>query len=289
MPQFVIPPAQTIRLLLALAAATGVAACVEWDRSTAPPPADIRVYVTGVQAANGTQATFFPGSPPAAGTGPVLTASIPQIVLKGGSAEVTFNSVSTFSHLVISVEGSTGYWDLDLGAPTSSATVLLVYAQKVGSPSFWLQYAGGTAGATGPVAVAFEAFLGNGTGDVQVNITWNSKADVDLYVVDPFGDELYWNHRFSNSGGLLDIDSNAGCVTDGPRAENVFWPFGTVPPSGEYVVRVNYWSECGETSTDYVVTIRTSGGTPTIYRGRFTGAGVGGAAGAGRRIAAFTF
>ena len=108
-------------------------------------------------------------------------------MLKGGSAEVTFAATSAFSHLIVSASGVSGYWDLDLGAPTLSATVLIVYAQQVGSPAFWLQYAGGAGGAggaTGPMSTGFTSFLGNGTGDVQVNISWKSPADVDLYVVD---------------------------------------------------------------------------------------------------------
>jgi uncharacterized protein YfaP (DUF2135 family) len=124
---------------------------------------------------------------------------------------------------------------------------------------------------------------------VQVNITWNSTADVDLYVVDPLGEEIYYGDRGSVSGGILDIDSNAACGSDGPRAENIFWPFGVVPPRGEYTVRVNYWSACGEPSTDYVVTIRTKGGVPQTFTGRLTGPGVGGAIGAGYRLGDFTY
>jgi uncharacterized protein YfaP (DUF2135 family) len=145
---------------------------------------------------------------------------------------------------------------------------------------------------------------------VQVNLTWNSKADIDLYVVDPFGNEIYWNNRGSefvgvpsndgtssstfgrvpgSSGGVLDVDSNAGCSSDGPRAENIVWPAGVVPPSGEYTVRVNNWSACGEPATDFVVTVRVEGKPPQIFRGHFDDPGVGGAQGAGRRIASFTF
>ena len=62
-----------------------------------------------------------------------------------------------------------------------------------------------------------------------------------------------------------------------------------VPPRGEYEVRVNNWSACGEEATDFVVTVRTKDGIPQTYTGRLTGPGNGGASGAGQRIASFVY
>ncbi|HKS06445.1 MAG TPA: hypothetical protein VJR92_09050 [Gemmatimonadaceae bacterium] len=281
---------RSLRLAFALVATLGiVSACIEWDRSGPDELADIRVFISGVQTQTGEQATYVVGAAPAAGVAGQLSANIPAIVLRGGSALVTFTSATPFSRVVISVDDVTGYYDLTLPANVTSAEVLIIYAQQVGGDAFTMQYAGGAAGVVGPYSSANTAFLGNGTGEVQVNITWNSVADVDLYVVDPSGEELYYADRNSNSGGMLDIDSNAGCQSDGPRSENVFWPFGIVAPRGSYQVRVNYWSSCGAGSTDYVVTIRTQDGIPIIYTGQLTGAGVGGGAGAGQQIATFTY
>ena len=128
-----------------------------------------------------------------------------------------------------------------------------------------------------------------GTGDVQVNITWDSRADVDLHVVDPLGEELYYGHKTSVSGGQLDLDSNAGCGTDGPRAENIFWASGLIAPRGEYLLRVNYWSACSVARTNYVVTVNTRGKPPQIFTGFFTGPGTGGGKGSGRIIATATY
>jgi hypothetical protein len=54
-------------------------------------------------------------------------------------------------------------------------------------------------------------------------------------------------------------------------------------------VRVNYWAACGAPATDFVVTVRAKGQVPRTFTGRFTGGGVGGASGAGMRIAEFVF
>jgi hypothetical protein len=280
----------SLRLALALVASLGiVSACIEWDRSGPDEPLDIRAFISGVQTEAGEQGTYVEGAPPVAGTAGQLSANVPALVLRGGSALVTFTSTTPFSRVVVSVEDVAGYFDLTLPANVTSAAILIIYAQLVGGDAFTMQYAGGAAGVIGPYSNANTAFLSNGTGEVQVNITWNSVADVDLYVVDPSGDEVYYAERNSNTGGMLDIDSNAGCQSDGPRSENIFWPFGIVAPRGTYEVRVNYWSSCGAGSTDYVVTIRTQDGVPIIYTGQLTGAGVGGGAGAGQQIAVFTY
>lgn len=285
----VIPSIRSARTALVLAAATVAGACISWDRSTSTETVDIRLYVSDVQTLDGRSATFSTAAAPAGGSGAALTAVIPPLVLKGGSAEVTFTSPTPFSRLIVAVEGVPGFYDLTVPSPVTTLGVVIVYAQIVGAPAFDLRFAGGTGAALGVFSESNVAFLGNGTGEVQVNIMWNSRADVDLYVVDPLGEEIFYAHRGSHSGGELDIDSNAACSSDGPRAENVFWPFGVVPPRGNYSVRVNYWSECGEPSTDYVVTIRTQDGVPLTFRGRFTGPGVGGAEGAGRTVADFRY
>jgi hypothetical protein len=299
------------RLSFALVAVIGVAACLDYSRSTEAEPDDIRSFLFAVEGPGGISGVFHEGEAPAGNDiGGQVSAAIPALVLKGGTSQVEFNSATPFSRLVMSVDGVPGYFDLDLPEPTTAATVLLLYAQEVGAPAFWLNYAAGDGGSVGPFATSNIAFLGNSTGKVQVNLTWNSKADIDLYVVDPFGNEIFWNNRGAtfvgvpdinngtgqnfgpvqrSSGGLLDIDSNAGCTSDGPRAENIVWPAGVLPPSGEYTVRVNNWSACGEALTNFVVTIRVEGQPAQIFHGTFDDPGRGGADGAGRRIASFVY
>jgi hypothetical protein len=97
---------------------------------------------------------------------------------------------------------------------------------------------------------------GLGTGDVQVTLRWSNAADLDLYVTDPIGEEIWFNHRTSNSGGKLDVDANANCAERKlDPIENVFWPTG-LAPSGEYQVFVNYFAACenaGPTRIEVVV------------------------------------
>jgi uncharacterized protein YfaP (DUF2135 family) len=120
-----------------------------------------------------------------------------------------------------------------------------------------------------------------------VSVSWNSAADVDLHVVEPGGEEIYYGSTLSGTGGELDLDSNAACGSDGPRNENITWAEGTAPV-GEYIVRVDYWDSCEATQTDYVVTVHVQGQTPQVFTGTFTGGGDSGGAGSGVEITRFT-
>lgn len=84
------------------------------------------------------------------------------------------------------------------------------------------------------------------TGDVQVTLRWDTDDDLDLYVKDPFGDEVFFGNPAVASGGLLDVDANAGCAERmAAPVENIFWPTGEGKP-GDYVVSVDLFSYCGE-------------------------------------------
>jgi hypothetical protein len=52
----------------------------------------------------------------------------------------------------------------------------------------------------------------------------------------------------------LDFDSNGNCTIDGRRQENVVFPTGSTPPSGEYTVLVDAASLCGQFDAQWVVT-----------------------------------
>jgi hypothetical protein len=273
-------PALTAGVVLA------VGGCIEWEQTLEAENPSIKHYISAVSVANASQsATLREGAPPAAGPSPIITAPIPALVLLGGTVQIKATSPTPFSKLAVVVPGVDDYWELEIGASVTSVDILIVFGQEVPTPVFQMRLAGSTGGNYGTYQESGVSMITVGTGDVQVNITWNSAADVDLHVVDPIGDEAFWAHTTTVSGGQLDLDSNAGCGSDGPRAENVFWASGLIPPKGEYIVRVDYWSNCGAVKTDYVVTINVRGKAPVVYTGSFTGPGDGGGKGSGRHVA----
>jgi len=104
---------------------------------------------------------------------------------------------------------------------------------------------------------------GAGSGDVRISLMWNNYNDLDLHVVDPSGMELNYNHRTSQSGGLLDIDKNrSGTPLANPAVENVYWPRLAAPP-GQYRIYVNCYSihPGGPAATPFTVRVLIRGTT----------------------------
>ena len=122
------------------------------------------------------------------------------------------------------------------------------------------------------------------TGNVQVSVAWDAPSDVDLHVVEPSGNDIYYGNPVSSTDGQLDVDSNAACNIDGRQIENVRWS-GPAPP-GTYTVRVDYWDSCGVPRTNYLVTVKNGASTQT-FSGFFTGPGDQGGFGSGVTIATF--
>jgi hypothetical protein len=107
--------------------------------------------------------------------------------------------------------------------------------------------------------------------DLVVLISWNTdNSDVDLHVVEPGGEECYYGHRETRSGGKLTKD-----VTQGYGPEMYVLP---AAPRGKYQIRARYFAQernrlsartkvyatvirrlgqPGETVTEKVVTLET--------------------------------
>ncbi len=140
-------------------------------------------------------------------------------------------------------------------------------------------------GAIGNTVTSNKSTIGS-TGNVQVNVTWNTATDVDLHVVDPRNEEIYYGHTQSASGGSLDVDSNAGCAIDNKNSENIQW--GSTAPNGTYTVRVDYWSACSVTGTTTYTVVVNNGGVSTRFTGTFAASNAdSGGAGSGRVITTF--
>src|ERR1035437_1778338 len=100
--------------------------------------------------------------------------------------------------------------------------------------------------------------LNLGSGDVQITLLWTSDSDLDLHVIDPAGNEIYFSNPSSSTGGRLDHDEVPGCGSAATtHAENVFWAAGTAP-SGQYKAFVNNYEPCS-TSSDYQLTVKSGG------------------------------
>jgi hypothetical protein len=121
----------------------------------------------------------------------------------------------------------------------------------------------------GPCSTAPVATPTVGTGALQISLTWHSSTavDLDLYVVEPGGEEISYNNEVSSSGGNLDRDNQCYNYING-QSENIFW---ISPKTGTYTIKVHLFSNCslGTTSMPFDLRVVNKGVT-TTYSGTAT-------------------
>ncbi|MAO69776.1 MAG: hypothetical protein CL983_01685 [Euryarchaeota archaeon] len=79
------------------------------------------------------------------------------------------------------------------------------------------------------------------TGDVQISLIWNNYNDLDLHVVCPSGERIFFDNRNSKCGGELDVDMNVKPASRKP-VENIYWPEGKAP-RGTYKVYIHHYAK----------------------------------------------
>lgn len=85
-------------------------------------------------------------------------------------------------------------------------------------------------------------------GDIEIMLRWNTNADLQLLVRDPFGNAVYDNNMTVPSGGTLTHQGNMDCViAEETPTYYIYWPEGFLR-IGAYEIEVWYQSECGDTT-----------------------------------------
>ena len=105
------------------------------------------------------------------------------------------------------------------------------------------------------------------TGSVQVLLEWHNYNDLDLICVDPNGEAVWYRNKKVSSGGMLEIDMNAGSQYSSSPIENIYWP-QTGAPKGKYMVGVLYYKrhDTQYATSDFKVTVRY-GNSERLYQG----------------------
>ncbi|MFM2069612.1 MAG: hypothetical protein RLZZ584_4521 [Pseudomonadota bacterium] len=115
--------------------------------------------------------------------------------------------------------------------------------------------AGSGAGAQHQRRQFYEAQTGRTPVRLRVVLSWDSDStDLDLHVVSPDGEHVYYGHRVAGNGAALDVD-----VTTGYGPEIYASP---APPGGIHHVYVNYYGagrERGQLTTAQVAVVQDEG------------------------------
>jgi hypothetical protein len=198
--------------------------------------------------------------------------------------------------VLIGLQGDSGHWLVPVGVPDFDIEGNFTFSASVSySPDLplgprKLEFRGIDAeGNLGPIqSLSLSVGIKALTGNLIVQLTWDTEADLDLHLhiipqdpatkpFDVFNREplalppappgMPYTKDQINAAGLLQYDSNANCVIDGQRQEQVVFPVGGVVPPGTYEVRVDTASLCGEPTARWHVTAYTNpAGTPTLLQ-----------------------
>jgi LmbE family N-acetylglucosaminyl deacetylase len=106
------------------------------------------------------------------------------------------------------------------------------------------------------------------SGRVQIILAWDDRNDLDLMMICPNGERLYFDHRRA-CGAELDVDRNAGNsgLTPTP-VENIV--FAAEPAPGRYRIIVWHFQNNppAPASSPYRVTVKREGRPDQVFTGR---------------------
>ena len=295
-----------LALPLGVACAVAASGSVSCSGVRADTGADAYMQVAGAQFVRGP----MPGG---SSSGP----AVDQVSLIGNNIwaglandPITGALDPTATAAAIGLQGDVGYWVVTAGPPSVatpndpsfSATAIFSDGIVLGNYTLVVRAVDGSGnfGLPSTQVLVAENSPTNPppTGDLVVTLTWDTESNLDLHVVDPSGAEIYWNNQSSQppfsfnqvdggSYGYIDYDSNANCVIDGLRREDAIWPHA--PPSGQYTVRVDTASLCGQPDANWTVRVVLEGNQIAQASGVGVDADTWGSHGAGAGVLALQF
>jgi len=166
-------------------------------------------------------------------------------VISGGSNLISIKTESNISYLLVGIEGITGYYKIPVSSLDVSGgnTYLfpLLMSQNLDLQEFTILVSAlGNDNLVSQQSEVQVSQIEAGTGLLQISCTWDAMNDVDLHLIEPTNEEIYWDNSYSDNGGDLDVDSNAGCDIDGINNENITYADDATVVNGEYIVNVDF-------------------------------------------------
>lgn len=80
-------------------------------------------------------------------------------------------------------------------------------------------------------------------GVLRCSLHWFNYDDLDIHVVEPNGNKIYFSNKRSPTSGMLDIDMNAGGGRSRDAVENIIWTDPNRMREGIYELRVNNFAK----------------------------------------------
>jgi len=189
----------------------------------------------------------------------------------------------------------TGYWVMPVGAldvatQKNSWDISADFGRDIPEGYQYLNFVGidgnGNAGAIQALRVCIAGRLYDGfQGCVAtakppaaaIALTWDTNVDLDIQVLTPDGQLIEPKNPLTTpldagvtqipaGTGRIDRDSNAACVIDGIREEDLVW--ATTAPKGTYGIYVNLFDSCKQPVVHFNVKVYTAVDKPDVDAGK---------------------
>lgn len=97
-------------------------------------------------------------------------------------------------------------------------------------------------------------------GEVRVSLSWFNYDDLDLHVIEPSRNIIYYGNAVNRvSGGNLDVDMNAGSGRTREAVENITWPVARTMSDGVYRVVVHNFSQREKIDAGFTIEVECRG------------------------------
>ena len=193
-----------------------------------------------------------------------LVVEMNSTIIPGGTVIPNVYSPVTPKRMYIGVEDATGYYEVipEADGQNYSCVILINQDLELEDGEGFVIW-GALTNADGDISETWEKEVSMhnvGTGQLQVSLSFTNAKDVDLHLIEPNGEHIYYGNRTSSNGGQLDLDSNAGCSIDDINNENITYGEDAYIEPGTYTVYVDMYNNCDPTvATGYSVTVTYGG------------------------------
>lgn len=96
-------------------------------------------------------------------------------------------------------------------------------------------------------------------GELRVSLSWFNYDDLDLHVIEPNGNKIYFRNKQSQTSGELDVDMNAGSGKTRKAVENIIWTNKQKMLIGQYKVVVNNYCQRENVDFGFEIEIECNG------------------------------
>jgi hypothetical protein len=177
--------------------------------------------------------------------------------LASGSNFIRIASNKEFSSFLVGVEGVDAYYEVGSSSVAGTRADQYFYVIPLTyGPAYStdiVMIIKGRDGA-GNVTIAYKkkvTYVESLEGDLTINLTFDRERDLDLHLLTPSGNHIFYNDRYwevETSDGRtisygLDHDSNADCMIDGLNNENIVIPEEAIE-GGIYQIYLEMYKNC---------------------------------------------